>query len=288
MARSNRLIIVVGVLLAVVAFVGTLAFLGAQKPTSAQEDATRAVLVAAEAIDVGEEVTPAKVEVRELPAEAVVGTPIADPSALGNRAAVFAVEPGGQVSQEIFGQVGSDAIDIAGQLRPGERAIAFQVDRVTGLNFVVRQGDVIDVVMSADVNVVRVDEETGESSTPEGLGDQRTVKTVLQAKRVLFVSHTDVRPVADDTETGEEDPNAPAAAPTENVIIIIAGSDQDAELLKFAQRDMGEVGAITVTLRGAGDVETENTSGVTLDRLISEYGVPVPNVVILPESAPAS
>ena len=286
MARSNRLIIVVGVLLAVVVFVGTLAFLGAQKPTSAQEDTTRSVLVAAEAIDVGEEVTPAKVEVRELPVEAIVGTPIADPSAVGNRAAVFAVEPGGQVSQEIFGQVGSDAIDIAGQLRPGERAIAFQVDRVTGLNFVVRQGDVIDVVMSAEVNVVSVDEATGESTVPEGLGAQRTVKTVLQGKRVLFVSHTEVGPPPE--ETGEEDPNAPAAVPTENVIIIIAGSDQDAELLKFAQRDVGEVGGITVTLRGAGDVETESTTGVTLDRLITEYGVPVPDVVILPESEPAS
>ena len=288
MARSNRLIILVGVVLAVAAFIGVVAVLGAQRANDADaERSTRAVLVAAEDIEVGEEVTPGKVQVKEVPSDAIAGTPLADPSMLGNRPAVFAVSEGQQVTQETFGRSGRGALNVSGQLRPGEKAIAFQVDRVTGLDFILQQGDLIDVVLSADVNAVAVDGATGNTTAVSGLENQRTVKTVLQAKRVLYVSHTIVG--AEQPTTGEESGEDEQAErpPTDNVIIIVAGSDQDAELIKFAQRDIAELGAISVTLRGAGDAATEQTTGVTLDRLISEYGVPAPNVVILPESTPA-
>jgi Flp pilus assembly protein CpaB len=286
-ARSNRLIIVVGVLLAIVAFVGVLAFMGAQQPTSASpENAKQTVLVAATAIEVGQVVSPEMVEAREMTLDAVQGTPISDPSVAAGRTAVFAVAAGAQVTEETFGRRGLSQVDITGQLKPGERAVAFQVDRVTGLNFVVQQGDLIDIVMSADVSVVDVDPETGDTTVPTGLQNQRTVKTVLQAKRVLYVSYSDVQPDEPEASPGAEDPNAPVT-PTENVIIVFAGTDQDAELIKFAQRDMGELGSISVTLRAADDTATEETTGVTLDRLITEYGVPAPNVVILPESTPA-
>ncbi len=285
MARSNRLIIVVGVLLAIVAFIGVLAFMGGQQPTSAsREDARQTVLVATAPIEVGQVVTPEMVEAQDKPLDAVVGTPISDPSVIAGRTAAFAVAQGGQVSEETFGGRNVGQVDITGQLKPGEKAVAFQVDRVTGLDFTVQQGDVIDILVSVDVSVVDVDAETGDTTVPAGLENQRTVKTVLQARRVLSVSYSDVQ--APEASPNPDDPNAPAV-PTENVIIIFAGSDQDAELIKFAQRDVNELGAISVTLRATDDTEVEDTTGITLDRLITDYGVPAPNVVILPETTPA-
>ena len=283
MARSNRLFIVGGVLCAVIAFVGIVVFLGSQgSGTSAGQATTRNVLVARQDIEVGQAVTPEMVEVREVSADAAAGTPLGDPSLLGNRPAVFAVAAGQQVSEETFGRVGTAQIDIAGQLRPGEKAISFQVDPVTGLNFLVQQGDVIDVVISVQVQVASVDEETGDSTLDETIGEQRTVKTVIQARRVLYVSDTGT--FAPESE-GEEEQQP--SVPTDQMIVVIAGTDQDAEILKFAQRDMNENGGISITLRSPGDEEEEQTTGITLDRLITDYGVPVPNVVILPESTPA-
>ena len=270
---------------AVIAFVGIAVFLGSQQSgTAGQEPTTQRVLVALEAIEVGEQVTPDKVEAREVPADAVAGTALGDPSLLGNRPAVFAVAQGQQVNEETFGRMGPGRFEIASQLRAGEKAVAFQVDRVTGLDFVLEPGDVIDLVISVDVAVVDVDDETGETGALEGLGNQRTVKTVLQGRRVLYVS--DMGAFSGDPDASP-DPEGEPVVQADQMIIIIAGTDQDAELIKFAQRDIAELGAITVTLRAPGDDQVEQTTGVTLDRLITDYGVPVPNVVILPETTPA-
>jgi hypothetical protein len=74
------------------------------------------------------------------------------------------------------------------------------------------------------------------------------------------------------------------------VIIVFAGTDQDAELIKFAQRDFGEVGTLTAVVRRTEDtdegVEEPDTTGITLDLLVEEYGVPVPDIIVLATQAP--
>ena len=79
-----------------------------------------------------------------------------------------------------------------------------------------------------------------------GLQDQRTVKAILQNKRVLYVSATRAQqqePVDADGDgvTNDQDVQ-PAAAGHRRVIIVFAGTDQDAELIKFAQNDSGRAG----------------------------------------------
>ena len=68
MKRSNRLVILVGVLLAVLAFVAIVILLNQRTDGNgqAEEPVTQAVLVATEDIDIGEEVTPDKVEKRDI------------------------------------------------------------------------------------------------------------------------------------------------------------------------------------------------------------------------------
>jgi pilus assembly protein CpaB len=287
--RSNRLVILVGVLLAVIAFVGVLFVLNQGGGGPSEPEVPQAqVLVAKRDIAIGDPVTSDMVDVAEVDPTAVVGTPFTDPSQLQGREAVQAVARGGQVSQEVTGQSVNGPVCISCSLLPGEKAIAFQVDRVTGLDFLVLPGDHIDVVLSQRIPVVQPTQETVNSPPEEqrfeavaGLEAAPTVKTVLQNKRVLYVSQ------ARNSATGGEETPAPdggeQGAPPEivSVIVIFAGTDQDAELIKLAQNDVTAVGALTAVLRAQDDDVNETTSGVTISLLIQRYGVPVPNIVLL-------
>ena len=292
MKRSNRLVILVGVLLAVLAFVGIVILLNQRgaAPTEVAEPQVE-VLVANRDIAIGEEVTPDMVDLVEVDPEDVVDTPLGDPSRLTGQPALVAVGEGSQVSAEVFGRVGVDDIpDIVAQLQPGEKAIAFQVDRLSGLDFLVQQGDFIDIVLEQRIQVLQPTAESAAApdSPPRfevitGLENARTVKTVIQNRRVLYVSETRIQPetAPDPSPTPTPAPGTPAQAEQviERVIIVFAGTDVDAELIKFMQRDSGEIGALTVTLRSPDDDVEETTTGLTIDLLVEQYGVPVPGIL---------
>jgi Flp pilus assembly protein CpaB len=299
--RSNRLVILVGLLLAVLAFVAIIIVLNG-KGTTEETKRTVSVLVAKQDIAIGDSLTPDLVEVKQVDADAVVATRIPDPSLLTGRPALFAVVQGQQVTEEAAGiSTTTSNINIEGQLQPGEKAIAFQVDRVTGLDFLLQPGDHIDIVMAQDVQPVQETQDslTARKTDPtlqpryelvNGLNNVRTVKTILQDRRILYVSATRIRGVA--TENASPTPAGQAGgqnqAQFEVVVIVFAGTDQDAELIKFAQNNLGEQGALTAILRDTDDPDHEVvTTGITLDRLIKLYGVPLPNVVVLPTQSPA-
>jgi Flp pilus assembly protein CpaB len=285
--RSNRLVILVGVLLAVLAFVGVLFVLNSQQAVEPPEAIQAKVLVATRDIAIDEEVTPDMVEVLEVDPAAVVGHPFTDPSQLTGRPAVVEIPEGTQVNQESVGLV-LGAICISCQLQPGEKAIAFQVDRVTGLDFLILPGDRIDVIIRQNVTVLQPTADTIDSpaglqrfEVVPGLEGASTVKTVLQNKRVLYVSQA--REVLGPEPTPAPDGSAPAAAAEiVSVIIVFAGTDQDGELIKLAQNDVETVGPLTAILRSRDDDVAEATTGLTLQLLIQQYGVPVPELILLP------
>ena len=301
MKRSNRLVILVGVLLAVLAFVAIVILLNQQEPEgTAAEPTTVTVLVAEEPIAIGDAVTPDLVRTEEVDPEAVVGTGLSSPSQLQGQPALRAVPANSQVSAEVIGVPGD--ICIACMLNPNEKAIAFQVDRVTGLDFLLTPGDTIDLIMSQQITVLQ---ETADSAANTdatapprfeavtGLEDQPTVKAVLQDKRVLYVSATRAvapEPVEDTNGDGVIDENdaAPAEAALDSVIVVIAGTAQDAEVIKFAQNALGNLGSLTAIVRHAEDDEVVDTLGITIDQLVSEFGLRVPSIVEqLNEEAPA-
>lgn len=292
MKRSNRLVILVGVLLAVLAFVGIVILLNQGTTPGQAETLKTKVLVAKQAIDIGTKVTPDLVEVKEVEPAAVSGTPLGDPSQVGGRPAIVAVPAGSQVSKETFG-AGNVLVDISSQLKAGEKAVTLQLDRTTGVDFLVKPGDLIDVVISQDVQVLQpAADSTDQNPRFEpvaGLTNARTVKTVLQNKRVLYVSQSRATQTAATPSPGTEG-TTQAQQFTESVIIVFAGTDQDAELVKFAQRDLNEKGAMTVTIRATDDTAVEETTGLTIDSLVSKYGLPVPGIVeqVGPSTAPAS
>jgi len=286
--RSNRLVIFVGVLLAILAFVGIIIVL--QSPgngggTSASPS-TVTVLIAKDDIKIGDPVTPDKVQATSIDPSGVDGTPFGSVSAVGGQPALVDIPKGSQVSKE---KVLGGSNNIGQMLKPGEKAIAFQVDRVTGLDFLVRAGDHVDIVMTQRITVLQPTADTitkpasqQRFETVPGLDAVRTVKTVLQNKRVLYVSQSrqaaaQAAASASPAAGGQQQQQTPAAI--ENVIIIIAGTDQDAEVIKFAQNEVSEVGSLTAVLRSAQDTATERTTGITIDRLVSQYGLAIPNII---------
>ena len=285
MKRSNRLVILVGVLLAVLAFVGIVVLLGQNgtKPPPVAKT-TVSVMVAKADIAIGDAVTPDKVEVKEVDPAAVSGTRIADPSQLTGAPALFPIGKGSQVSQEAVGLGSTGNFCITCQLKPGEKAVAFQVDPVTGLNFLIQPGDHIDIVFAREIIPVQPTADSVGSANPRfepitGLDAPATVKTLLQNKRVLYVSATKIQPVANPAETPAPGTSGSTATPTTAVIIVFAGSDADAEVIKFAQKDNTIVGPLTAVLRSTGDAVVEKTTGVTMKVLIDTFGIPIPELI---------
>ena len=286
MKRSNRLVILVGVLLAVVAFVAIVILLNNSTPGPTAQEQQATVLVAKEDIAIGDPVTPDKVETKKVPVNGVSGTRIVDPSQVSGRPALVAIAKGGQVSQETVG-FGNGPGCISCQLQPGEKAIAFQVDRATGIDFLIQQGDHIDVVMTQKLTVLQPTADSATSSAApkrfepiNGLSDARTVKTVLSNKRVLYVSSTKVKSAQPSaTPTAAQQAPAQAQAADTTIIVVFAGTDQDAEVIKFAQNDFTETGSLTAVLRNTQDDAAEKTTGITIDLLVKNFGVPIPNIV---------
>jgi Flp pilus assembly protein CpaB len=196
------------------------------------------------------------------------------------------------VTSEAIGLTGIGGPNIAAQLEPGEKAVTFQVDRVTGVDFLVKPGDSIDIVVTEHVDVLQETADSAanpdEAAPPRfeivtGLENQRTVKAILQDKRVLYVSNTRaIIPEPQDTNGDgviDEADVQPEQAIVDSVIIVFAGSDQDAEVIKFAQNDMTELGFLTAVIRHADDDAPEETLGITFDQLVEEFGVRIPSIV---------
>jgi Flp pilus assembly protein CpaB len=220
----------------------------------------------------------------------VQGTALASSTAVAGQPALFAIPAGSQVTGEAIGLGRTDAIDISARLNPGEKAIAFQVDRATGLDFLVTEGDTIDIVLSEQISVLQETADSAANTDPEaperfeavtGLQDQRTVKAILQDKRVLYVSATRAQvpePVDADGD-GVADPVQPEQPVIDAVIIVFAGTAQDAEVIKFAQNDVTERGSLTAIVRNADDDAPEVTVGITIDQLVEVYGLRLPDIV---------
>jgi Flp pilus assembly protein CpaB len=294
--RSNRLVILVGVLLAVLAFVAIVILLNSAGPSGEGEPGasptTVTVLVATEDIEIGEAVTPDLAEEQSIDPEGVAGTRIASATQLTGQPALQVIPAGSQITGEAIGLGRQQNVDISARLNTGEKAIAFQVDPVTGADFLVTEGDTIDILVTQQITVLQETADSAanpdEAAPPRfepvtGLEDQRTVKAILQDKRVIYVSDTKAAAPAPTTDTNNDgvvdENDTPEEQVIESVVIIFAGTDQDAEIIKFAQNALGEQGSLTALVRHADDDAVEETLGITIDNLVTEFVLRLPQIV---------
>lgn len=283
MRRRSRLLLILGILLAVVAMLLTYTLL--QKPQQPAEQppvVTRKVVVATQDIAYGTLIDPLTVEMRDWP----VDTAPAD--ALGNTADLagkYAKTPifAGQIIQakmvatreELAAGEGPASILIP----VGMVAYPFPIGEFSGVSYALKSGDRVDVLIT--FRFVQVDRET-QSPYPlvrnqpgdiQGVQIPRLVSQLtLQNIEVLRVGSWYVPPEQPTTQqTGQQ--QQAQAVPQPPTVVTLLMPQQDALVLQFAK----EAGAtIELALRNPGDQEMVTTQSVTLDYMLARFNITVP------------
>ncbi len=191
----------------------------------------------------------------------------------------------------------SQQIPTAEPDRPRPKAYSFSTNSVAGVADQIKPGDFVDIVATFSMPR-RISFPTGRDVDDQGqVTVQRqvteeffpTTKTIVQQVQVLRI----VRPGA--PEEGTPAPEAEGTGPetdesgqpvqasqsgdtitTGSWLLVLAINDQEAELIEFALNTESD---ISLVLRGAGDTDFEPTIGATYDLLVSEFGVPAPQVL---------
>lgn len=196
---------------------------------------------------------------------------------------------------------------------PGQarvKAYPVLVDSLSGVADQVAINDFVDVIAtfaverqiirpSASEQVITVNEVDRVVRPYEYAESQTffTTKTIIQRAQVLQILRPAPEAPPDTTGTTPQSQSTTAGTPavdasgqpinqpdgatttsanilTEgNWVVVLALTNQEIELLEFA----AQTGArIVLALRGSGDAAIETTSGVTLDLLLRDFGLPLP------------
>ena len=276
MKRSNRLIFLIGILLAAVAGVGAFFLLqggGGGKP--AATPAVTTVVEAAVDIPLGTKILEGMVVATEYPLDKAPTGGYTQTSQVIGYTVRTDVTNGAMITAAMLGVTGAGSItDITPLIDSGKRAMAIRVDQTTGVGTLVKPGDHVDLVVAYTIQLY---ERTPEGTVETVLTPQKSVKLVLQNLQVLG---TLLPPPDQEAEqpAGTPAPNQQPGAPTtlndQQQIVIVAVDPQQAEVIKFAQASEPE-SAITLILRGSDDYEAVDTptTGIILKLMVDNYGV---------------
>ncbi len=182
--------------------------------------------------------------------------------------------------------------------RPRDKAYPMVVDSLSGVADQIKPGDFVDII--ATFNVVRPvvniipgqpsgDPNVADTPPQPSLSEQSfsVAKTIVQQVQVLKILRPAVDPAATPAEGEASEPQVdeqgrviegPTPIPGSTLpqgqwALVVAVNDQEVELIEFA---VAAQARIVMVLRGAGDTAYEPTLGVTLDLLVSEFGMPLP------------
>jgi len=273
--------LLLGVLLAVVAFGGVLMFgsrSGSNGPAAPQ---TVSVVTALQDVALGTALTLENMTTIELPTADAIDT-FRDPASLAGLLIRRTVRAGMPFTSADFQSGSVSAIDVTSGLKPGQRAMAIPVDSLSGVGSLIQAGDYVDVMLAItdqpDPNKAPV---VGEFRDESGLPatkildewlNNTTVKVLVQNVQVLGT----LLPAAG-TDPNQTDPNT-GQPTTGGAIAILSVTPDQAEMVRFAQLD----GNLYLLLRAPGDVAAEDvqTTGITLRELVDRHGVLPPRVII--------
>lgn len=322
MKRSNRLVLLIGLFLAIVAGALVLFTLrdggGGAGPSAAPTTAD--VVIAAKDIALGATIQAADVGIKPIPIANKPGDSYADVSFVIGQIARQPVVKDQLITSKVLGASGQGVIkDI--KVPAGYVAISVMVDQVTGVGTVIKAGDFVDIVTAVtgiekiplvSVPVGAEGEEPQGGFVPVGLPyNTTTVKTLVQGAQVLG---TLLPPPPSSSGNATPAPSAAPAGPSTTLngqqqIVVIAVTHQDAEVIKFNQID----GNISLVLRSSEDCEVPDpnaspspspsgspspsatpaplcpivaTTGITLRRLVDDRGVLPPTVVEVIQPTP--
>jgi pilus assembly protein CpaB len=294
--RSNRLVLLVGVFLAVVAFVGIIV-LGQSNGGGPEKTPTDGPVVVATAdIPLSTRIRQDQVSTKTVPLTAITAGAFTDPSQVIGKVVREPVKAGGQITSTTLsgGEAGS-ITDI--QVPAGQRAMAVQVDQVTGVGTVIKTGDYVDMVigLTGDKFPVITVNPTDDSLTVVSGINNTSVKLILQGMQVLgtLLPPPDSSSSSSSSDSGGDNGTSggTTSQPTtalngQQQIVILSVTPQQAEVIKYSQMDS----SLSLVLRSADDFIDPltgeaitplpaETTGVILKTLVDTYGVLPPEVV---------
>ncbi|HTG42395.1 MAG TPA: RcpC/CpaB family pilus assembly protein, partial [Methylomirabilota bacterium] len=188
MKRSNRLVLLVGVFLAVVAFVGIAVILGGGNtggPPAASIPTTLNTVIAVQDIPLGTIVKAEmlKTEPRNIATDRKAGA-FANPELVIGQTTRRPITTGAQLEAADFIDTHS-VTDIA--VPAGKLAMAIQVDQVSGVGTLIKTGDYVDMIVGLTGDkfpVVTLDQTTKSITVVAGL-NSTSVKLLLSGMQVL-------------------------------------------------------------------------------------------------------
>jgi Flp pilus assembly protein CpaB len=294
--RSNRLVLLVGVFLAIVAFIAIILLRPGTPPPSEQVVTTLDTVIAAQDIPLGAQITDAMVKIEKKEQTARSN------NAFGSKAQVLGktvrqnVVAGAEITADTFGETSQgQIIDI--DVPAGKRAITVEVDQVTGVGTTIKTGDYVDMVVlfpPEQFPVITTNPQDNTFTVVAGLNGTST-KLLLQGMQVLGTLLPPI-PAQPQAQEGQPPPTQSGTTLQEgqHEIVALSVDAQMTEVIKFAQ----VAGNISLVLRSADDfidpltglpLETaplpDETTGMILKTLVDRYGVLPPELIetVLPE-----
>jgi pilus assembly protein CpaB len=271
--RANRLILVVGVVLAVVSFVAVLALGGlAQGSAKATPVPDVPVVVAAANLTLGAQVTADQLTTTTKPMTDATGT-YQDPNQLVGKVVRRAVSAGTALTTDDF-ETGVNIPDLVQALQPGLRAIAIPLTKVDSVDAILQPGDWVDVLISMDdrdglnpVVVPNANPSAGPYTPLDDYINNSSVKVVVQNVQVLDA----ISSTPDAQNQNQNQANGNNNTPQPEMVVLLAVTPQQAEVVRFAQLD----GNVSLVLRSPADTSAAavDTTGITLKQLVDQYGV---------------
>jgi pilus assembly protein CpaB len=301
--RSNRLVLLIGVFLAIIAFVGIFV-LQSRGPAKEEVPTDAATVIAAVDIPLGSRITAEQVTVQKVLLTGRDADAFGAPSQVIGQIVRQPVTAGQAITARTLsgGANPGEILDI--QVPAGKRAMTVQVDQVTGVGTVIKTGDYVDMVVAVpkDNFPVIVGDPAARSYAilyQEGTGIYGTsVKVLLQGMQVLGTllppppATTQEQQQQQQGQQGQQGSTQTGTALNgQQEIVALAVDAQQAEVIKFAQMFNRE-DAISLILRSPDDFidpatgkpyETpkppDATTGIILKGLIDRYGVLPPELV---------
>jgi Flp pilus assembly protein CpaB len=283
--RSNRLVLLVGVFLAILAFVGIIVIIqgnsGPSGPKAAEDAPT---VYALKPITLGTEITADMLDTKTTKLVERDPTAFSSASLLLGKIAAKDIAAGKQLTADDFNR-GAGITQIT--VPPGMRGIAVQVNQEQGVGTVIRTGDYVDLLVGITGDkfpVITLNATDNTFTVVNGI-NATSAKLLLQGMQVIGTLLPP--PTAAATQQGASP--APGEPSTnlngQEEIVILAVAPQFAEVIKFAQMD----GSLSLILRSPKDFRDDQgnpivpppagTTGVTLKVLVDEYRVLIPQLV---------
>jgi pilus assembly protein CpaB len=218
--------------------------------TTTQIVETQKVAFARVEIKPGTRYDPSLVEMKDMPVKLVPDGVIGESTEMGDVYAVHFISEGEMLMQSKFKE--DEKMTRASLVIPkGMRTITVTIDEIRGNAFMVKAGDIVDIILSGELEVA---------------GENPTLSRIfMQAVKVFDI----VRGNAGEERTGEEPEGAADSRRGTGTNVTFLVTPQEAEIIHNASINT----TLTLILRRYDDTEIVQTSGVIDGMLMEMVGI---------------